>query len=246
MKRPAKRIVRYQISLTYRCNLRCKDCYMFNDHLDWPDSDITVEDIRKGGQLLKQHGIVIQQKLRIGGGEPTLHPRLKECCLAAREEWKKGVPLIMSNMIESIPSGTKARLRRSPMGEFKLSCHRPQLISPADLGMEPLGGFMRSCKGQKGCGRLFDKWGFAPCVFATGRGRLLGIDPYQPRPILMGQPEMCQHCHHSQPPKMQRKLTDMAIAGKIEYPTKTYREGLERWRDEPVQFRTFRERLSPQ
>ena len=111
-----------------------------------------------------------------------------------------------------------------------------------DLGLQPIFGFTRPCRIMIKCGRLFDAFGFSFCPNAGIRGRILRIDPYQPRPVLLGYPSMCQHCIFTLPTNQRTKLWQAVKDGKIEHPTKTYREGLERALEEPVKFKRFQER----
>ena len=79
-------MTRFQINITYRCNLRCKWCIQFQDVLDWEDPDIEPEDLAVAGRIAVEDGLKISM-LRVSGGEPTLHPRFEDCYYAIRENW---------------------------------------------------------------------------------------------------------------------------------------------------------------
>ncbi len=237
---------KYQINFTYRCNLKCKWCITFKDRLLWPDSDITVEDIKLGGRIARQYTHQVG-KLRIGGGEPLMHPQITECCKAINENWKCRLPVLFTNGTLGHLDKSLMYCKVSPVTEAKCGwrkrVHLPPMISPMDLGLQPELGFTKPCKIMNKCGRLFDAFGFSFCPNAGIRGRLLGIDSYQPRPVLLGIPSMCQHCIFTIASRRKRsQLWEGAMNGKIEYPTKTYKEGLKRALEEPIKFKKFQER----
>jgi hypothetical protein len=110
--------------------------------------------------------------------------------------------------------------------------------------MEPRKGFNgKECWVMGGCGRLFDRYGFGPCVFAGALGRILRMDPYSPKPIMFGMHDMCRHCICSLTRKDQWRLWEEARKGLLGFPTKTYAEGLKRLREEPFEFKRFGERV---
>jgi len=59
--------------ITERCQLRCKHCYM-GDRLLKP-KEMSLEEIRK---ILKYFKSLGHYKLYLLGGEPLLHPQIKE------------------------------------------------------------------------------------------------------------------------------------------------------------------------
>lgn len=233
---------RYQINLTYRCNLSCKWCISFIDNIPFEDSDITIEDLKIGGELVKQYGVQ-DGWLRVSGGESLLHPEVKECCRVIKEFWNGSKKTLFTNGIISVPKGLGIRYIVSPPGIGKKTQHTPPMISPADLGIEPVLGFTRSCAMQSKCGRLFDAFGFSFCPYAGCIGRILKIDPYQSRPILMGLPSMCEHCLWSLSKVDRLRLSEDVKNGRLEYPTKTFREGVERHKEEPIKYKKFQERI---
>lgn len=232
----------YRINVTYNCNLACRWCYVYLDVATWPDSDITLEDIRIGGEMVRRSPLVAT-KVRISGGEPLTHPDFVEVYKAVRKEWCRDgeVPLrVSTNGTVPWPAGQKIKYRLS---KPKKKHHEPWVISPADLGLETVRKPGWRCNMSKRCGLMFDCFGFSFCPMAGGLGRVFGIDPYGPRPTATVNPEICKHCLISLPARKCIELYADARNGKLKYPTKTYRDGFARLRDEPVEFRRFQERV---
>ncbi len=235
-------VTQYQINFTYRCNLKCKWCIEHLNKLPWPDSDITVEDIKLGGRIAKNYVHQVG-KLRISGGEPMLHPRVVECCKAIKESWNGDRLFFFTNGTFKLIKDLPVTYRVAPPSDWKKKSFGPPMISPMDLGLQPMYGFTRPCDMMNKSGRLFDAFGFSFCQHAGTTGRLLGIDAYEPRPVLLGIPSMCQHCIFTVPRKKQVELWQAVRDKKIEYPTKTYKEGLKRALEEPIKFKKFQERF---
>ena len=72
---------------------------------------------------------------------------------------------------------------------------------------------------------------------------MLGEDTYEPLPVMMGRPSVCQHCLYSLPKQDRHSITRKVKAGKIPEVTKTFKQAIERWHDDPPHPRYFRDRL---
>ena len=236
--------IRFRIHLTYRCNLNCEYCVQFVDKLKYDeDTDITIRDLVDSARILKFYNIQISL-LRITGGEPTLHPLLKECCEVIANKWESHLNVVFSNGQIPVQKIKGMHYSISEIGDIKKVNHKPPMISPFDLGIEPVFGFTIPCTQMNRCGRLFDTYGFSYCASAGSIGRLIGIDPYHSKPVMLGIPEMCQHCPWSLSKSVRVDLAEKVKEGKIKYPTNTYREGLERQLDDPFFFKKFIDRTN--
>ena len=243
--------IRYAIALTYNCNSACKYCNRFLDIFTWKDTDITLQDLELGWEAMKASGINLE-KVRITGGEPLLHPNFEEYIKFIRDTWKnrseRKMPIFTNGTIER-PFIEKCKYRIEPLSPEKIECHTAPMISPLDLGLEPTRGFVSGaentyCHRQRSCGRLFDCHGFTFCIFAGAIGRLLGVDPYTPYPELDGRIEICGHCPFSLGVPKCFRLAKQVRDGKLEYPTKTYREAIQKVKDEGhFKLKKFQERL---
>jgi len=239
--------IAYQIAVTYNCNAACKWCVQHLDVIRWNhiDTNITVREVRTAAHFLKLYGIRIG-KLRVTGGEPMVHPNLREILFAVNESWapRTGWFRIYSNGKLPILRGTPGRFSVVPLNSVKkTACFTPFNVSPADLGIEPVFGFVRPCVQQVRCGRWFDCFGFTSCGVAGILGTMLGDDCYEPLPVLMGRPSVCQHCLYSLPKAQRHSITRQVHAGKIPEITKTFKQAIERWHDSPPRPRRFWERL---
>ena len=236
---PEKESTSFGIVPTYRCNMACKDCNRFLDILKWPDSDMSVRNLKKAANIIS-HSQFKPGRIRFTGGEPLLHPEIREMVNIVNEQWKPELRLVMfSNGAIKLKGRLPLRLNSTTPDEKK---HRPYLISPADLGIESTGGWKTYCHVKKGCGLLYDCYGFSFCVHAGAFGRLLRIDPYKQKPFKEGIEEICRHCICSVAVSHRFKLQDAAMQGDFEYPTKTYREGIKAFKKKPFVFKRFEDR----
>jgi len=244
----------FGVNPTWDCNASCKLCMRFLDVLSWKDVDSTVsiDDIRIAGELLRWYGIRTK-KIHVTGGEPLLHPKIVDVCSVIAKEWKPESIRIYTNDSISPPEelcvkniyGVRLSLCRVPLGRSRESFD-PSMISPTDLGLRPMFGAVSPCPMAIRCGRAFDAFGFAPCSQSIVIGRVLGIDVHQPFPVVRGFPEVCKHCLNSLPRVKIKKLVWLAKRNRIEYPTKTYRERIDKVRQETIKYRRFQERLCDQ
>lgn len=242
----ADKPIAYQISCTYRCNSACKWCVQHLDVIRWEvDTDVTVEEVRTAARLLKLYGIKIG-KLRVTGGEPLVVPNLRELLHAINETWapRSGWFRIYSNGKLPLLRGVPGRFSVVPVTSVKKTdLFTPFNVSPADLGIEPRFGFVQQCVQQIYCGRWFDCFGFTSCGVAGVLGTMLGEDTYEPLPVMMGRPSVCQHCLYSLPKRERHLITRKVQAGILPAITKTFKLAIERWHDDPPHPRYFWERL---
>lgn len=239
--------VAYQIAVTYSCNASCKWCVQHLDVIKWNhiDSNITEKEIRVAAHFLKLYGIKIG-KLRVTGGEPMVHPNLRAILCTINECWapRSGWFRIYSNGKLPLIRGAPGRFSVVPLSSVKKTdLFTPFNVSPADLGIEPRFGFVQPCVQQLYCGRWFDCFGFASCGVAGILGVMLGEDCYEPLPVMMGRPSVCQHCLYSLPKRQRHAITHRVKAGKIPEITKTFERAIERWHDDPPKPRRFWDRL---
>ena len=218
--------VRYQIAVTYRCNLRCSNCYQTFDVLPagGEESDLTEEDIVESGKILAEAGIR-PSKLRFTGGEPLLHPRLQGLYRLAKAHWDPvGHFRVYSSGVRGRPAGLGMAFK-SP--RKKVAFHDPLFISPADHEVPIVQGADSPCRFALGCGRGFDAYGFTPCCRAWSIGRLFGFDVHSRRPRLLGWGQLCEHCIYGVSPSDYAGLVASAKAGGMDYPSPSYRAAIE-------------------
>lgn len=247
MALPNGRLIAYQLAVTYRCNSACKWCVQHLDVIEWKqiDTDVTEREIRVASTFLRKYDITVG-KLRVTGGEPLLHPDLPNLLRTIDEVWgpRVGWFRTYTNGTIPLPRGVPGRFSVVPLtSPKKTDQFTPFNVSPADLGIEPRFGFVRECVQQLYCGRWFDCFGFSSCGVAGVLGAMFGEDCYEPLPVLMGRPSVCQHCLFSLPKRDRHRITRMVKAGKIPEITKSFQRAVERWHDDPPSPRKFLERL---
>ncbi len=239
--------IRYCIVPTYRCNAKCQHCNRLLGAVPWPDSDMTVEDVKLGWKRIQERSVAVQ-KVRVSGGEPLLHPDFVELMEAINATWNRRYTrqrrtCVFTNGSLPLPPRREWRYNLSGTGPDKTESLKPPMISPSDLGMpfnRRPGGF---CQRQFGCGRLFDAHGFSFCFLAGPVGRMLGIDTYHAYPALDMEEEICGHCPFAVGVRGAFALFRAAASGELEYPTKTYREAIERWKvGGGIKLKKFQER----
>jgi len=212
------------------------------DHGRWEDSDITLEDLEEGYRRVVAAKVNFE-KVRVTGGEPLYHPQFLECMELIQRTWNSLYPArtcVFTNNTLPLPPTKDWRYRVS---QDKATALQPSGISPADLGLHGRCGTTKGCHRQTGCGRLFDAYGFSFCIFAGAIGRAIGVDPYYPTPVFRGEEEICKHCPFSLGVKGAFKLFLAVKAGELKCPTKTYAEGLKKWKNGSApQFAKFKER----
>lgn len=235
---------RFQINITYACNMSCDMCIQLQDVLTWENPmHIDIEDLKLAASILKEHNVEVIMP-RVTGGEPTMHPEYEKCIQTIVDNWEYDKLTVCTNTVVNKPVKGVDKYRNSPPG-WKEPRHLPWTISPDDLGIKTPTKLPINCIVMRRCGVLFDAHGFGPCGNANPIGRVLGIDPYKTLPVLNGfSPEMCKHCIGVLNKDQRAEIQKDAMNGKIGWPTKTYIEGIKREKDNPTQFKTFQERLA--
>lgn len=241
--------IRFAVVPTYRCNADCEQCNRMLGVMPWPDSDLSLDDLKLGWERIQRAGIEVE-KARVTGGEPLLHPRFEEVMELIGKTFNKeyvangNETVVFTN--GSIPqpeSCTSWRYNTSELGAEKTKNLKPPMISPADLGVECKCGAGVFCFRQRGCGRLFDAHGFSCCIFAGAIGRAIGIDPYSARPVIDSRRDVCRHCVFAVGVHKAHRLYEAMGRGEFEYPTVTYRRAIERFRTKgPFPLKKFQER----
>lgn len=240
----------YQIVATYRCNSSCKWCCERLDRISWDhaNTDVTLKEIRSAAYALRKCGISVG-RLRITGGEPLLYRKLRRLIRTVNDYWKPyyGFTRVYTNgtLRTLSPRGLGVRFSTvSVTSRKKMEGFFPFNVSPMDLGLEAKWGVAAPCKQQTRCGRSFSCFGFSFCAMAGVIGGLIGKDCYKARPVLRGDPDICQHCVVSLHRSEVNKIYQSVKAGEIEDTTKTYREGFRRWRDKPFRPKRYFERVA--
>lgn len=95
------------------CNLNCKGCYHFCTHGQKPKFialDIFLRDVKRFKELVDHVNWI-----KLYGGEPLLHPQLKECIFALRKIYPYSEICLMTNglLIQSIDNETLITIKNA-------------------------------------------------------------------------------------------------------------------------------------
>lgn len=159
--------------------------------IPYKDSDMTLDQIEKLGQQLRERKEHID-KIKVVGGEPLVHPQYQEIIEKLNEFRLEG-------LITFIKINTNKLLPR-PAFDFPVRYlgglkggHIPFQVSPADLGVKTNLG----CAMPIGCGYSLDAWGFLPCSPAIALVRVFKLYHLYKRELPTGPwgyEEICKHC----------------------------------------------------
>lgn len=217
----------FEFESTYRCNTVCKYCNRLLGVIDLSEnSDITPEQVRYACKMLREMRFY-PVRIKISGGEPELNPHIDEICQIIAEQLKPQKLWILMNGKLPGPDGVHAKINPLPKTN-----HDPFLVSPIDCGLEEH-QVIHACLNRSQTGGAFDCHGFTFCALAPLIGRLLRINPYSPHPIFDQDYRICRHCPLSMNQTGRARIFEMALKGECDYPTKTFREGLKQYHEEP-------------
>ncbi|MBW0295867.1 radical SAM protein [Shewanella xiamenensis] len=191
VQRPITKILGFQyapstelieIDLTYRCNLRCNNCNRSSAQAP-DDVHIKLETIQK---FVDQSLETSRQwkRIRILGGEPTLHPEFLEI-IDTLLQVKKTLPEVK---IEVVTNGLGKRVNKilsqlptnvAVDNSSKKSNIQPMFgpfnLAPIDSWQYRLTDFANGCDIATSCGMGLTPQGYYPCAVAGGIDRVLGM-----------------------------------------------------------------------
>jgi hypothetical protein len=174
---------RIEIDVTYRCNLQCMNC---NRSLSQApqDLDIPLADVIEFVQSSLRRGIR-WRRIRVLGGEPTLHPHFADIIAVLRSYRSAGNPCSIEVVTNGYGSVTERRLAELP-GDIWIENSRKQPgLQPGfrPFGMAPCDDpawsgscFANGCQIMSTCGMGLTPLGYYPCAIAGGIDRVSGLD----------------------------------------------------------------------
>lgn len=169
-----------EIDITYQCNLKCNNCNRSsaqapdNKHIDLGDITQFVEDSLSQGRRWR--------KIRVLGGEPTLHPQLNEIL----EELYRLKQVQHDLSIQLVTNGYGRRVNKviSELPEWlyiensvKTDYIQPDFgpfnLAPIDSWYHRFSDFSNGCDIARTCGLGLTPQGYYPCAVAGGIDRVL-------------------------------------------------------------------------
>lgn len=180
-----------EIDVTLRCNLHCPNC----DRMAPQNLDIALEDIQKFVDSKRKW-----KKIVLIGGEPTLHPKLKEALEIIKKACGKSLIAVATNgydkkLLETIPSWVEV-LNSKKTSSVQL--FKTFNVAPIDVGITS--GFEKGCYIADFCGICLSVDGlYYPCGAGATVAREFGLRIGQESVETVGPwmfEELCRYCGH--------------------------------------------------
>jgi|LGVF01.1.fsa_nt_gb hypothetical protein len=173
---------RIEIDITYACNLRCYNCN--RSCTQAPTTEyMTVGQIEKFTKESRERGRK-WEKIRIMGGEPTLHPHLfgiLQALLNYKNDFSPQTRLILisngfgpkvNRILSQIPKAIEIENTRKISMAQKFDSFN---IAPIDLSKYEYADFSRGCFLTFFCGIGLNRYGYYPCAVGGGIDRVFGF-----------------------------------------------------------------------
>lgn len=197
-----------EIDLTWACNLRCLNCNRSvrqaptGERMTLSQVEAFIDESRRSG--------VVWRKIRLVGGEPTLHPEfdaIVDRLCAWRDELGGAMEIQVSTnghghaVMEALD---RVRGRVTIDDSAKEGNVQPHFgdfnVAPRDLPEYQRADYRNACWVAEGCGMGLTPYGYYPCAVAGGIDRVLGLGLGRPRlpmlddDMLDEAASLCQWC----------------------------------------------------
>lgn len=172
-----------EIDITYKCNLNCincnRSCSQAPSNLEMPLSKIEA--------FLKQsiEEKILWKRIRILGGEPTLHSRIfdiTDLLIAYKKTYNPSVRLVLGTnfcgkqvrrTIEKVP---ETIVIKSTLKSSRVNLFRPFNVAPVDTIYNRFSDYTFGCRIIKDCGLGLTPSGYYMCGIAGGIDRIFQYD----------------------------------------------------------------------
>jgi hypothetical protein len=200
---------RVEIDLTYRCNLRCRNC---NRSCTQAPSDLEIRAEAVQAFIEQSCRAGIQwERVRLLGGEPTLHSRffhLLDMILDYRARHNPALRIVVctngrgrrvGRALARLPPGVA--VKNTAKGT-RQRLFRPFNLAPMDRRRHRLSDLTAGCRILDDCGLGLTPLGYYPCAVAGGIDRVMGYGcgrPELPSPEDEMQDQLallCRYCGH--------------------------------------------------
>jgi hypothetical protein len=208
--RPFQRSRRFiEMDLTYRCNLKCQNC---NRSCTQAPSNLEISLQEIDSFIRQSLDMNIKwERIRLLGGEPTLHSRFIDILkrlLEYRSEYNPALRLVVctngcgkrvNRILSRIPETVviKNTFKNSQQRLF-----RPFNLAPLDRARFALADLTAGCRILKDCGIGLTPLGYYPCAIAGGIDRIFGHHfsrrnlPHPEDEMLDQLSLFCRYCGH--------------------------------------------------
>lgn len=207
---PSRELI--EIDLTYRCNLACNNC---NRSLGIGQAksaeSISLEQIRRFVAESVEQGFR-WKRIKLLGGEPTLHPQFLEILAVLRDYrdraspatriqvWSNGAGARVQRVLDQVPADVRIINTSKVKGVSPL--FNSFNLAPMDSPLFRFADFANGCSIIEKCGVGLTPYGYYPCAIAGGIDRIIGLDKGEKRldaayPAMRGQLDsFCRYCGH--------------------------------------------------
>jgi hypothetical protein len=172
-----------EIDITYRCNLKCNNCNRSCTQAPGK-TDMPLETISSFlNQSLRRE--IKWQRIRLLGGEPTLHPQLEpilQMILAYKSMHNPGVRVVLctngtgqhvDKVLDRLPKGVV--IKSTAKGK-RQRLFRPFNRAPVDNLTYRFADFAAGCRILSDCGLGLTPSGYYACAVAGGIDRVFGMN----------------------------------------------------------------------
>ena len=170
-----------EIDITYKCNLKCINCN--RSCTQAPSSiEIAVADIEAFiHQSIEKN--IAWKRIRILGGEPTLHSRIFDIIdllMDYRRNFNPSVKLVLGTnffgnqvhrVLEKLPDTIKIK---STLKSSRVNLFKPFNVAPVDTHFNRFSDYACGCRIIEECGLGLTPSGYYMCAVAGGIDRIYG------------------------------------------------------------------------
>ena len=196
-----------EIDITYACNLSCYNCN--RSVRQAPSGEhVTLEQIERFIRESVEKGLR-WRRIRLIGGEPTVHPQLLDFVRVLLEYKRLHSPkMLLAIHTNGYGDKVESVLARLP-GEVKIvntsktgieNPFYPFNLAPRDSISHHFVDYSMGCRVPEQCGTGLTPFGYYPCAIAGGIDRVLGLDigrkrlPHKKDRMAEELRELCQWC----------------------------------------------------
>lgn len=202
---------RIEIDITYDCHLRCRNCARSCSQAPDKDSLMSIQQIKRFVEESIANN-VYWENIGLLGGEPFLHPQLKEICsilLEYKSVYSPETPIQITtsgngkditSQFSEIPAGV------SIINTHKQTPHQsyfePFNLAPIDQKAFLFSDYRNGCSTTSDCGLGLNKYGYYVCGVGGGIDRVMGFDiglkhlPFSQEELMMQRSMLCRYCGH--------------------------------------------------
>lgn len=171
-----------EIDITYKCNLKCVNCN--RSCTQWPSSaELPVEKVEAFVRQSIEKNMK-WERIRILGGEPTLHSRLfdiLELLTDYRAYHNPEVRLVLctnlyGNKVKTILNRLPPEITiKSTVKTSAVNLFRPFNVAPVDTAYNRFSDYACGCRIIEDCGLGLTPSGYYVCAVAGGIDRIFGF-----------------------------------------------------------------------